>query len=824
MSAEGNLSNSEARRLDARFKLLSDAMHAFAEATIDGQRLVDTIARRLADDIGDSCSVLVLSDDGRVLVPVANHGAHPAAAGAIETLHASTPLLLHENVPAKRTLETGEPLLIARVDPVRLRAGAQPAYADLREKVGTHSILLVALRVRGQSLGMLSLTRFRPGSPPFDEGDRDLAQILADHAALAISNSRSYEAERAARAAAEKAATAQRVAEARFRRLTESGIIGHLATRLDGRVLDVNESISRMLGYSREELLSGALGWRELTPPEHADVDRRAIEQLRTTGVAGTREKEYLHKDGHRVPVLVGTAMIEGTDGEAISFVLDLSERKRTEQALAELTRERAADATMRGLLDAAPDAMVAMSEDGRIAFANGQAEKLFGHGRDEMIGQPIELLVPERFRAGHPALRDAYFRNPTARPIGAGVEVVGLRKDGSEFPAELSLSPMKTADTMLVIAAVRDITERRRAEEVRARLAAIVDSSHDAIIGKTLDGIITSWNGGAELIFGYAPSEVIGRSIRLLVPAERWNEETELLEHLRRGAVRQFDTVRICKDGRRIDVSVTSSPVRDSRGKVIGASKVARDISERKRGEEALLRAKEQAEAANRELEAFSYSVAHDLRAPLRGMNGFAQILIEDHADQLDAEGKGWLAEIIQSSEKMAQLIDALLSMSRLTRTELRRQPVDLSALVRATASALARAEPEREVEVVVASDLHAHADLTLAQALIENVIGNAWKFTSRTAAARIEVGSVEHEGGPAFFVRDNGAGFDMAFAKKLFAPFQRLHAVTEFPGSGIGLANVQRIVHRHGGRVWAEGHVGAGATFFFTLPGGRE
>jgi signal transduction histidine kinase len=221
-----------------------------------------------------------------------------------------------------------------------------------------------------------------------------------------------------------------------------------------------------------------------------------------------------------------------------------------------------------------------------------------------------------------------------------------------------------------------------------------------------------------------------------------------------------------------------------------------------------------------NRELEAFSYSVAHDLRAPLRGMNGFARILYDEYKDKLDEEGIECLQEIQDNAVRMAGLIDALLSLARVTRTALKPAPVDLSAIARSITTRLAAAEPDRKVEVLIDDELRAHLDPQLASNLLENLFGNAWKFTSKVSSARIEFRSTEEDGCPTFVVRDNGAGFDAEHASKLFAPFQRLHSNSEFPGTGIGLATVQRIVHRHGGRIWARGVVDAGATFFFTLP----
>jgi light-regulated signal transduction histidine kinase (bacteriophytochrome) len=223
--------------------------------------------------------------------------------------------------------------------------------------------------------------------------------------------------------------------------------------------------------------------------------------------------------------------------------------------------------------------------------------------------------------------------------------------------------------------------------------------------------------------------------------------------------------------------------------------------------------------EATNKELESFSYSVSHDLRAPLRSIDGFSLALLEDNSDRLDGAGKDYLRRIRAASERMAQLIDDLLNLSRVARRAITRETVDLSAMADSIVGELQRTEPERRVAFSANKSLIVDGDERLLRVALENLLGNAWKFTGKCVQPKIEFGVKQDNGTPAYFVRDNGAGFDIAYADKLFGPFQRLHAVTEFKGTGIGLATVQRIVHRHGGRVWAESEVGKGATFYFTL-----
>ena len=352
--------------------------------------------------------------------------------------------------------------------------------------------------------------------------------------------------------------------------------------------------------------------------------------------------------------------------------------------------------------------------------------------------------------------------------------------------------------------------------------LAAIVNSSDDAIIGKSTDGIITTWNPAAERMYGYVAEEIIGQPITILCPPDRVAEIEEILRKINNGErVPYHETTRQHKDGTVFPVSVTISPIQDDQRGLVGASSIARDISERYRIQAELRLRTDDLECAYRDLETFSYSVSHDLRAPLRALDGLSTALLEDCGDSLSEAGVGYTQRIRAASERMTQLIDDLLNLARVSRAKIRLQTIDLGAEVADIAAELQRQGPDRQVRFTIQQPAWATADPTLIRTVLQNLLDNAWKFTSGRDDATIEFGMTpDGTSGSCFYVRDNGAGFDTAHAHKLFKAFERLHSAAQFPGTGVGLASVRQIVERHGGRTWADGEPGAGATFYFTLP----
>jgi PAS domain S-box-containing protein len=848
--------------------------------------------------------------------------------------------------------------------------------------------------------------------------------------------------------------------------------------------------------------------WLATIHPDDRERVAHAVRQITSTGAELNMEYRTLERNGRSQWLMArGQPMRDGT-GQPIRFagiVLDITERKQAEQAL------REAQERMAGIIASAMDSIITVDDQHRILLFNAAAERTFRCPAADALGQPLERFIPQRFHAAHAAhIRKFGETGITNRAMGELGALWALRANGDEFQIEASISQVDTAGGKMFTVILRDVTDRKKAEEARELLAAVVESSDDAIIGKTLDGTITSWNSGAQKVFGYSAAEAVGQSMRMLLPPDRVPEESDILARLRRGeTVDHFETVRIRKDGKRIDISATISPIKDKSGAVVGVSKIARDISARKLAEEALRESQErfqamangipqlawmaeadghifwynqrwyeytgttfekmegwgwqsvhdpgllpnvlerwkgaivagkpfemefplrgadgrfrmfltrvmpvtdsegrvlrwfgtntdiserkeveerlaaqaeelsrqavevsrsrqaleaqsrmlnlvlesmgegliaadreghfliwnesakkllgrgptdlapqhwadhygtylldgitlspvdrlplvralngeslqtelmirhpereegvfleftgrpmhdaqgnlcggvvafrdiserkaaerkiqqfnqelearviertaQLEEANQELEAFTYSVSHDLRAPLRHISGFSKLLAEEFGSALPPEGQHQLQRIQDGTRRMGQLVDDLLNLGRVGRQELHLQVTGLNSLVEEVISDLKPDYEGRELEWKIAALPFVECDPGLLKNVFQNLLSNAVKYTRPRQQAVIEIGQTLENGVPVVFIRDNGVGFSMKYAHKLFGVFQRLHRVEDFEGTGVGLATTQRIIHKHGGRIWAEADLDKGATFYFTL-----
>ena len=808
--------------------------------------------------------------------------------------------------------------------------------------------------------------------------------------------------------------------------------------------------------------------------------------------------------------ITVGREIGISAQAQAQVSALNADLERRVAQRTAALGES---EGRLAGVIQSAMDAILTVDEQQNILMFNAAAERMFRCPAAEALGGPITRFIPQRFHAAHGGhIRKFGDTGVTNRTMGPKNVLWAVRADGQEFQIEASISQVVTGGKKLFTVILRDVTERVQAEEAREHLAAVVESTDDAIISKDLNGTINGWNHGAENIFGYRAAEMMGKPILMLFPPERVNEESDILARIRRGeSVKHFETVRVRKDGRSIDVSVTISPIKDGSGAIVGASKIARDITERRRAEEALHESQEQfhamangipqlawmadadgnifwynqrwyeytgttfeqmegwgwqtvhdpemlpkvlegwkgaiatgapfemefplrgadgsfrmfltrvmpvkdlegrvvrwfgtntdiserkqaqellaqqaeelsrqaaelarsreameqqsrmlklvldsmgeglvaadaqghfliwndaakklmgrgatdlpldqwtphyqvylpdgvtphppgslplaralrgesvqqelmiqhpeikegvflevtarplkddqgklcggvaamrditqrkaaereiqklnqdlearvvertaqLEAANKDLEAFTYSVSHDLRAPLRHISGFSRILVEEFAPSLPKQVQHHLGRIEEGAARMGKLVDELLNLARVGRQALTVQATRLGALVQDVVTLLEPETEGRQVEWKIADLPVVECDPTLLRQVFQNLISNALKYSRPRSPAVIEIGQKERDGQMVIFVKDNGVGFSMKYADKLFGVFQRLHRPEEFEGTGVGLATVQRIVQKHGGRVWAEAEIDCGATFYFTLGG---
>ena len=742
-----------------------------------------------------------------------------------------------------------------------------------------------------------------------------------------------------------------RVSETHLRMLVEQASDGIFVSDADGHYLDVNSAGRNMFGYTREEILQ--LSIADLVAPQERDRIAPAIAIL-ADGNVRSSEWQFRRKDGSLFPGEVSARMLP--DGCLQAILRDVSEHKQAEGALREsqeLSRVLFDEMLMGfALLEAIHDEK-GKPCDFRYLEVNPAHEKHSGLRRDQVMGKTIREVLPN--------LEPIWIENYSKVAItGESIHFDGYAETLGRW---IELTAFRTRKGQIAVT-FADITERKKADEARSWLAAMVESSDDAIISKDLNGIVTAWNAGAEKVFGFTEAEIVGKTLLVLFPPDRVNEESYILDRIRNGeSVEHFETVRVRKDGSKIDVSVTISAIKDRNGVIVGASKIARDITDRKLAE-ATLREKEQRirtlldstaeaivgtdrealctfcnpavlrilgyesatellgknmhavmhhsrpdgtplprencplfqagrsnrgfhsdsevfwrkdgtcfpvecwshplsdgetvtgsvvtflditerrraaeeirklndslerrviertaqlQAANQELEAFTYSVSHDLRAPLRHISGFSNLLMEDYGSTLAPDAQRHLQRIQEGTRRMGMLVDDLLNLARVGRRELTLQVSGLRSVVEELIKELEREYEGRQIEWMIGELPLAECDPGLMKQVFQNLLSNAIKFTRPRPQAVIEIGQEKDQNGcSVVFVRDNGVGFSMKYAEKLFGVFQRLHRLEDFEGTGVGLATVQRIIQKHRGRVWAEAEPDKGATFYFSL-----
>lgn len=630
------------------------------------------------------------------------------------------------------------------------------------------------------------------------------------------------------------------------------------------RIRRVNPAFTRLFGYAADEVMGRTAGFLYANPADHTTTEQRNPGGDRELK-ADIREICFRHKSGRELWAETSDSRIVDQNGKPLGFVAmhhDISHRRQLQTRLRLWGEAFDHGQTCLAISDARTNTLVAVNP----AFARQR-----GYTPEELQGQPVALLFPAELREN--------VRQQIAgmeRSSHVQFESEHLRKDGSRFPVMLDITVIRDSDGWPVnrIAVAMDLTVRRQTEQAlaaiqaselerqrMARLAVLNQMQDTNTARQRAENALAALHESREqlrLFIEHAPAALamFDRDMRYLAVSRRWMDDytlgmqslvgrshydvfPEIPEYWRRlhqrgmaGEIVKADAERFLRaDGSVQWIRWEIRPWRAASGTVGGIVIFSEDITRQKASEEEIHRLNATLEqrvvertaelsSANRELDSFAYAVSHDLRAPLRAMNGFSQAMIEDCAPQLNGEARGYLEQIVLATQRMSALIDGILALSRSTRGELERDVIDISALATQQLAALQRDEPERQVSWQVEPDLIARGDRRMIDSALQNLLANAWKYTAGKTPAEIRVYAGQCGQTWGFCIADNGAGFDMAHAERLFKPFQRLHRQDEFPGIGIGLATVQRIIQRHGGELAARAEPGKGALFCFTLP----
>jgi PAS domain S-box-containing protein len=473
----------------------------------------------------------------------------------------------------------------------------------------------------------------------------------------------------------------------------------------------------------------------------------------------------------------------------------------------------------LRLIVDAAPAGMLMVDHKGAIVFVNSQIERMFQYNRTELLGQSIEILVPEAAREKHPGYRENFFLEPKTRAMGIGRDLYGLRKDGSQIPVEIGLNPLRSEGEVFVLATVVDITERKRSEE---RMRLVIEAAPSGMIMVDQPGQIVLVNSQVERLFGYTREELLHQSIEVLVPTSARHKHPEhrdsfFADPRARAMGMGRDLYGRHKDGSLIPVEIGLNPLMTGGERFVLASIV--DITERKRNE-GLLRDKVlELQRSNDELQQFAYVCSHDLQEPLRVIANYTQLLAKRYKGSLDESADDFIEFIVDATKRMQELINDLLVYSRVQTQGQEFNDTDCSVVVQMALANLKVAVEENGVQVIIDSLPTVKGDSSQLIQLFQNILGNAIKFRSREAP-QIAISAEDKGDHWLFEIKDNGIGLDMKHAERIFVIFQRLHTKESYPGSGIGLAICKKIAARHGGQIWVESEPNKGTSFLFTLP----
>jgi PAS domain S-box-containing protein len=614
-----------------------------------------------------------------------------------------------------------------------------------------------------------------------------------------------------------QAEAALRRSEGRLRRIFDSGMHGVIFWTTAGGITEANDKFLEMVGYSRDELISGHMNWYDMTPEEYGPLDAFALKELDETGVDTPYEKEYIRKDGSRIPVIVGGAMLADSPSEGVAFALDITKRKKTEEALKESEMRYAS--LIDNLLDAYCYCEIIFDDQGRpVDFVYLEVNDTYERMANvkNVAGKKISEVFPG-VRDLHPELFEIFGRVSTT---GQPENLEFYFKPNRRWFNFSAYSHKKGFITFIV----EDTTERKLAEtEVNKNQTLLYESEKLAQLGAwEWDLVSNTLNFSDEWlsIHGLKESPLKPDDLLSLVHPEDRPIVQKAIADIKRGKLHDMELRIIRKDtGETRIIKAKGNYVRNEAGEIVRFYSISQDITDQVQARKEREKLISKLRTANQELESFSYSVSHDLRAPIRVIGGFSKMIL-DEARDLDPDSRHRIQAIQEHAAKMDEAIRYLLEFARSGSAALSRSRIDMNRLVMQIWEELKSSNQGRKMELTKKDLPKVMGDRKFIRQVLTNLLGNAVKFTRKREQAQIEMGSFSEKGELVFYIKDNGAGFDMKYYDKLFGVFQRLHPETEFEGTGVGLAIVQRIIHRHGGRIWAEGEIGKGATFYFSLP----